>query len=70
MNNRWLKIRAATEYAGLSRNTLMCLIDSGHIKARKRPVGGWIVDRRSIDDYNNGSEDEEFLFNDLMTRVG
>ncbi len=67
---RWLKIRQAVEYAGMSRNSLMRLIEADSIKARKRPVGGWVVDRTSIDEYNAGSGEEDALFNDLARRAG
>ena len=67
---RWMKIKQATKYAGLSRNSLMRLIEAEQIRARKRPVGGWVVDRASIDEYNAGSGEEDALFNDLARRAG
>ena len=52
----------------MSRNILMQCIEAGDISARKRPRGGWIVDRVSIDEYNSCKEDDA-LFNDLKQRV-
>lgn len=66
---RWLSIKRACLYAGMSRNSLMQCINESRIRARHRPVGGWIVDRLSIDEYNSG-EAEADLYADLAGRVG
>lgn len=64
----WLPIVDACHYAGLSKNTLMACIKAGDIKAKKRPIGGWIVDRRSIDAYNQG--EDEAAAEDVARRLG
>lgn len=45
-------------------------INSGFIRAKKRKIGGWIVDRISIDEYNSidGGQDEA-LFDDFAKRA-
>jgi hypothetical protein len=53
--DRWMKIKDACSYANLSKPIIEKCIKAGAIKAKKRPIGGWVVDRLSIDEYN-GSE--------------
>ena len=53
---RWLTLREACQYARVSRNTLLKLIDEGHIAA-KRLEGKWIVDRLSIDRFYAADDD-------------
>ena len=65
---RWLKVSDAASYAGMSRNTLFDCIANGEIKAKKRPKGGWIVDRMSIDEYNSSGSDDA-LFADFAKRT-
>jgi hypothetical protein len=50
---RWMKIKEACSYANLSKPIIekKC-IKAGAIKAKKRPIGGWVVDRLSVDEYN------------------
>jgi len=67
---RWLEISEATQYARLGRTKLMRLIADGEIRATKRPVGGWIVDRISIDEYNSGGHQEALLMADIAERIG
>lgn len=67
---RWLKISEATKYARLGRTMLMRLIADGEIRATKRPVGGWIVDRYSLDEYNSGGHQEAVLLADIAERIG
>jgi hypothetical protein len=68
LSARWLKISDACRYAKLSRGNLTALLNSGEIRGRLRPIGGWIVDRRSIDEYNAGGEDR--AVEDLIRRAG
>lgn len=64
----WLPLADACHYAAMSRNTLMACIRAGEIKARKRPIGGWVVDRRSIDAYNE--DDDGAAADDVARRLG
>lgn len=68
LSQRWMKVREACKYAKLSRGNIVALIEAGEIRGRYRPVGGWIVDRRSIDEYNAGGEDR--AYEDLKRRCG
>lgn len=66
---RWLTVRRAALYAGMSTNSMRQAISEGRIRATKRPVGGWIVDRLSIDEYNSGAAEDE-LYRDVARRAG
>ena len=68
LSRRWLRMREACQYAKLSRTNLAYLLETGEIRGRKRPVGGWIVDRRSIDEYNAGAD--ERAVQDAIRRAG
>ena len=73
LSQRWLDIDQACEYAKMGRTTLLKALRDGHIGGRKRELGGWIVDRRTIDAYNAGCDaagSDEALFNDLAGRAG
>jgi excisionase family DNA binding protein len=49
---RWLRLREACAYAGLSRNTVKkMLLDGSLIGERTSKNGHWRVDRESIDDW-------------------
>lgn len=56
ISQRWLTVKEACAYAKMSRETLMQAVNLGEIRGRKRPIGGWIIDRESIDEYNAGFE--------------
>jgi len=53
--SRWLTLDEAGDYAKLKRSTMLRLIQSGRIHAKKTSPGkgGWRVDRTSIDDWLN-----------------
>ena len=67
---RWLSVRRAAAYAGMSANSMRQAISEGRVRATKRPIGGWIVDRLSIDEYNSGPEGENDLYRDVARRAG
>ncbi len=67
INQRWLTMAEACQYAKISKNTLMKCIHSGDVRASKRH-GKWIVDRLSIDRYYE-SDTEELLYRDIACRV-
>jgi excisionase family DNA binding protein len=48
---RWLRMREASAYAGLSRNTLKKMLLDGSLTGERTPGGHWRVDRESIDDW-------------------
>ena len=47
---RWLPLKEAARYAGISTKKLRQLVEQGEIRA-KRLEGKWIVDRLSIDEF-------------------
>ena len=47
---RWLPLKEAAAYAGVSAKKLKQLIETGEIRAKKLD-GKWIVDRLSIDEF-------------------
>jgi len=72
LSQRWLDLGQACEYAKMGRTTLLKALKHGDIKGRRRGKGGWIVDRRSIDAYNAGTDiagSDEKLFNDVAGRA-
>jgi len=51
---RWLKLKAAAEYAAMNDKRLVELAKAGVVRGYKDPEtkrGDWIFDRNSLDDY-------------------
>ncbi|WP_285905796.1 helix-turn-helix domain-containing protein [Pseudodesulfovibrio pelocollis] len=55
---RWLPLKTAVVYSGLSHNTLRKYADEGIIHADKTEGGHRRFDRESIDRYFNRTENE------------
>jgi len=54
MSPRWLKLKAACEYASMNDKRLVELAKAGVVRGYKDPDtkrGDWIFDRLSLDDY-------------------
>ena len=53
-NARWMKLRYAATYAGINKDRLKQLAESGEIRGYPDPDnqrGDWIFDRNSLDEY-------------------
>lgn len=59
MIQRWLPLKRAAAYAGLSPNTLRKYADEGLIRARRTEGGHRRFDRESIDEFYNRQEVDE-----------
>lgn len=56
MLQRYLSIRNAAKYSGLSRKTLYKMLEEGDLNGERTPGGHWRIDRESIDDYFDGDK--------------
>jgi hypothetical protein len=70
---RWLRMRQATEYAGMGKAELRSLLRAGDIAGYQRnDRGDWIIDRISIDRFHEGNmgTDIEKEAKKAMQRLG
>jgi len=59
--NRWLPMPKACEYSGLCRKTVRKLLLEGELRGDRvadTPRSHWRVDRESIDDYFNRTDEK------------